>query len=248
MNARPSFIEETYPELKAGGFDRVDGTVQFYSRVNALLSPDSMVVDFGAGRGGPLIDDPVTYRRQLRMLKGKVREVIGVDVDDVVLTNPGVDRAVVLRGAAIPLEDSSIDLIVSDFTFEHLPDPRSTCTELARILKPGGWICARTPNRNGYISMMNRLISDKIKDRVLHAAQPDRKEEDVFPAHYLVNTLGALTEFFPTHRFEHSTYSWDGFPSYHFNRRLLFAGFRALQAISPSGFKSTLMIFIRKLG
>lgn len=181
------------------------------------------------------------------MLKGKAREVIGVDVDEVVLTNPGVDRAVVLRDATIPLADASVDIIVSDFTFEHLPEPAKTCSELDRILKPGGWICARTPNRNGYIAIMNRLISDNLKDVVLRAAQPGRKEEDVFPAHYLLNTFSALTRHFPKDRFEHASYSWDSFPSYHFNKKLLFSGFKTLQAISPPSLKSTLMIFIRKL-
>ena len=44
-----------FPESYAGGFSRVDGTVQFYMRVRALLRPDDTVLDLGAGRGvGPV--------------------------------------------------------------------------------------------------------------------------------------------------------------------------------------------------
>lgn len=242
-----SFIQRIYPETQAGGFERRDGTIQFYSRVNALIRPDDTVVDFGAGRGEPHIDDTVVYRRELRMLKGKAKEVIGVDVDDVVQSNPGIDRAIVLTDTQIPLPDVSVDMIVSDFTFEHLPDPKKTCVELDRILKPGGWLCARTPNRNGYIAIMNRLISDSLKDSVLRSAQPARKEEDVFPAHYRLNTFAALLDNFPGDRYHHCSYSWDAAPSYHFNRRFLFSSLNAVQSISPPALRTTLMIFIQKL-
>jgi hypothetical protein len=111
------------PEIFAGGFDRYDGTIQFYQRVNALLRPDFVVVGFGAGRGRIHVDDPIAYRRGLTSLKGKVKEVIGVDVDSAVTTNPAIDRAIVISGSEFPLPDRSVDLILSDFTFEHLGDP-----------------------------------------------------------------------------------------------------------------------------
>lgn len=43
--------ERFYPETTYGGFSYVDGTIAFFSRVNALLKPESVVVDFGCGRG-----------------------------------------------------------------------------------------------------------------------------------------------------------------------------------------------------
>jgi hypothetical protein len=44
-------------EVVAGGFDRYDGSIQFYQRINALLRPDFVVMDFGAGRGVNHIED-----------------------------------------------------------------------------------------------------------------------------------------------------------------------------------------------
>jgi len=87
-------VSSFYPENRAGGFSRCDGTVQFYQRVRALLRPDYVVLDFGAGRGAAYYQDPSPYRKSLRNLRGEGRRVIGVDVDPVVSSNPCVDEAV----------------------------------------------------------------------------------------------------------------------------------------------------------
>lgn len=61
----PPFVERLFPEVSAGGFTRMDGTVEFYTRVNALLRPDMTVLDFGAGRGAGLVDAPETWASTL---------------------------------------------------------------------------------------------------------------------------------------------------------------------------------------
>jgi len=245
---QPSFLRRSRPERDAGGFDRFDGTIQFYQRVNALLQPHFTVVDFGAGRGLNHLEDQNAYRRGLIWLRGKVKEVIGVDVDDAILDNPSLDRTVLITNSEIPLEDASVDLILTDFTFEHLPDPVGVARSFERILKPGGWICARTPNRHGYIALGNRIIPDSLKMKVLRGAQPMRKDEDVFPAFYRMNTLAALKRIFPSERFKHCSYCWDSSPSYFFNKSWVFHMFRLLHSITPERFKTMLFVFIQKRG
>jgi hypothetical protein len=92
-----------FPEIDAGGFSRLDGTVQFWQRINALIRPDAVVLDFGAGRGMSQIEDPVLYRRNLMTLKGRVRELIGADVDPVVQSNSSLDRAILLAPPRRPV-------------------------------------------------------------------------------------------------------------------------------------------------
>src|SRR5262245_29252165 len=58
-----------FPEVGAGGFSRIDSTIQFYQRVNALVDPKFALLDFGAGRGVHCFDDSVSYRRELRNFK-----------------------------------------------------------------------------------------------------------------------------------------------------------------------------------
>ncbi|WP_333689108.1 hypothetical protein [Methylococcus capsulatus] len=63
-----------FPEVGAGGYTALDGTVEFYGRVQALLRPDMTVLDFGAGRGAGLRDDPVGFRKSLRASRAKSRK------------------------------------------------------------------------------------------------------------------------------------------------------------------------------
>mgnify|MGYP000943713021 CR=1 FL=1 len=180
-----------FPERAAGGFPRRDGTIDFYTRVNALLTPSSVVLDFGAGRG-LVADIPNEYPRRLATLRGKVAEVIAADIDPIVLENPISDRQLVLApdGRAPQLADHSVDLIVADNVFEHLTDPSTVVTELGRLLRPGGWLCARTTNRHGFIATGARLVPNRLHAAVVGLVQPGsvRREGDVFPTRYRLNT------------------------------------------------------------
>jgi SAM-dependent methyltransferase len=236
-----------YPENRAGGFSRCDGTVQFYQRVRALLRPDSVVLDFGAGRGAAYYQDPSLYRKSLRNLRGEGRRVIGIDVDPVVSSNPWIDEAVVIDSTSpLPFPNERFDLIVSDSTFEHVSDATRIAGELDRVLKVGGWICARTPNRNGYVALMNRIMPAVIARRIISSAQPDRKGEDIFPAYYRMNTLRRLSMLFPAYHYEHMSFAFDSEPRYHFNRRAMFAVLLGLHSVTPPALRNTLMSFIRK--
>jgi SAM-dependent methyltransferase len=237
-----------YPEIAAGGFSRVDGTVAFYTRVNALISPAMTVVDFGAGRGASVIEDPVPYRRSLQTLRGRVREVIGVDVDPVVLTNPGLDRAIVTSGAEpLPLSDASVDLIISDYCFEHVERPDVVSAELARILRVGGWICARTPNRWGYISVSARLVPDKWHLAALRVLQPGRQAKDVFPTRYRLNTVRDLKEYFPVERFRHCHYGHNGPPAYFGSSVWAMRAARSILRYTPERLSPLLFVFMQKV-
>jgi len=240
-------LQRLFPEVAAGGFSRCDGGVLFYGRVNALLRPDAIVVDFGAGRGYGLIDDPVAYRRAVRDIKSRCGKLIGLDPDPVVLTNPGLDQAYVLEhGKPLPLADASVDLIVSDYTFEHVDSPKFVASELERILKPGGWICARTPNRWGYIGIATNLIPNRWHVSVLKKAQPARKAMDVFPTTYPMNTRGALRRYFPSSRFRHCTYGHFAEPAYFGKSTMLWRFMRLIARFTPECMAPTWFVFMQK--
>ena len=211
----PETFARIYPEARAGGFSRYDGTMEFYTRVNALLQSTAVAVDLGAGRGQFYHDDPVPYRRNLQLLKGKCAKVIGLDVSDAVLTNPAMDEAHVIEpGARLPLADAAADLILSDHTFEHIADPIPFEQEIRRILRPGGWLCARTPNLNGYISIASRLVPEKLHELVLSRAQTSRKKHDVFPTHYLLNSPSQIAKTFSPENWDTICYNSESGPAY----------------------------------
>lgn len=235
-----------YPEVRAGGFTRVDGTIEFYQRVRSLLTPDMMVLDFGAGRG-KFVEDPVRARRDLQHLRGSVRRVVGVDVDGVVMTNPALDEAHVIEsGSPLPIASTSIDLVVSDWTFEHVSNPSWVAGELDRVLKAGGWICARTPNRWGYIALGARLVPNTWQVSVLRWLQPGKARADTFPTCYRMNTFRDLARLFPLQRYGNASYTMDSEPAYFGNSLLASRLAKAAFRFVPQGLASVLYVFLRK--
>ena len=240
-------LSRFYPENTAGGFSRWDGTVQFYQRVQALLAPGHRILDFGAGRGAAYYEDPSAYRKKLRDLRGEGRRILGVDVDPIVSSNPWLDEAFVIeKDSVLPFPDENFDLIVSDSTFEHIANPRRAVSELGRVLKPGGWICSRTPNRYGYVALINRLLPSGTSKRLVISAQPGRQIKDVFPAYYRMNTLGEMQKLFPPDSYEHMSFAFDSEPRYHFNRRAVCLLLVGVHHLTPPSLRNTLMVFIHK--
>lgn len=90
-------IARLHPETTLGGYTAYDGTIEFYGRIKALITPEMRVEDFGAGRGAWFEEDESQYRREMRLLRGHVTEVIGCDIDEAVLKNNAVDRSVIVR-------------------------------------------------------------------------------------------------------------------------------------------------------
>ena len=76
-----------------------------------------------------------SLRRELRMLRGRCRRVIGIDIDESAEQNPGIDEFRLITGNRWPVDDEGIDLIISDFVLEHIDDPNSYFVEVARVLK-----------------------------------------------------------------------------------------------------------------
>lgn len=244
----PSVFERLYPEYGAGGFSRVDLWVPFYTRVNALLRPDMTVVDYGAGRG-VWADNHTGYVRSLMILKGKVAKVIGLDVDPAVLQNRVVDEAHTFDpDGRLPLADASVDLLLAKAVLEHIQNPEHAASEIARVLKPGGWFCAWTPNRWGYIGLGARLVPNHLHAKLLQRVEPvdKRPNLDVFPAYYRMNTLGAIRRLFPAPAFEDCSYITNGLPTYNLGSTLVARLIQLYGRLTPPALGQFLHVFVQK--
>lgn len=144
----------------------------------------------------------------------------------------------------VPLDDRSIDVIVSDYVLEHVADPAAFAAEVDRLLVPGGWFCARTPHRLNYVVMASRLMAGRLGDRMVSAAQPDRKEEDVFPKQYKLNSMHDLTSFFPA--YIDFSYLRRSDPSYYFGRKLAYRALDFVHRVMPSSFSGNIFVFLQK--
>ena len=176
-----------YPEAEFGGITRYDGTLIYYSRVNALLSSDAIVLDYGCGRGAHMGGSAPFYKK-LCSFKGKVRKVIGVDIGEDGESNKSLDEFYHIRDGSIPVASESVDLCHSDWVIEHLTDVGKTFGEIRRILKPGGYFCFRTPNRFHYTSIGAAIVPFHAHHKLRKLLGHFHGEADVFPTTYPCNT------------------------------------------------------------
>ncbi|HEY2710068.1 MAG TPA: class I SAM-dependent methyltransferase [Caulobacteraceae bacterium] len=225
-----------------GGFSSQDGTVEFYGRVNALLSPEKCVVDLGAGRGAWHFEDFTAYHRHLRDIRSKVATYIGADVDPQVLENPTTSQNVLIEGGVVPLPAATVDLIIADFVLEHVADPQAFRTEVDRLLKPGGFFCARTPHALNYVSLGARLLSDHLG--WLQKLQPTRRKSDIFPTHYRLNTRRKVRSAFDG--WADFSYLYAGEPMYFMGNETVFGVMSFLHRFAPAPAISTIFVFLQK--
>ncbi|WP_407950973.1 class I SAM-dependent methyltransferase [Parvibaculum sp.] len=241
-----SIARQRRPEMNAGGFSRYAGVIQFFVRVQSLVRPDMEVLDFGAGRGA-FLEDPNNFRRDLRTLKGKVKKVVGVDVDEAIFLNTGVDETHrISPGVEMPFPPDSFDLVLSEWVLEHLDDPAFFAHEMERVIRPGGWLCARTPNKWGLTAIAARLVPNSRHVAFLKLINASRQERDVFPTRYKLNTLGQLRRAFPPDKWEHCSYLWRGEPKYHGNNLALYRLMEGWNALVPPFMATDVFVFLKK--
>ncbi len=129
-----------------------------------------LVLDAGAGSG----------EMSMRVKKlGLCGGLVGVEPDPALFkllqSNYGSSNHPVHQGGLdrLPLDDASVDGVMSTQVFEHVEDDQTAASEVARVLKPGGYAIISTPHppeifpndghlRPGYtVEEMRALFEDK---------------------------------------------------------------------------------------
>jgi SAM-dependent methyltransferase len=84
------------------------------------------------------------------------------------------DRATLVQGGAtaIPLDDASVDVVVSGLVLNFVPDPRAGLAEMARVTTTGGTVAAYVWDYAGKMELM-RLFWDAAIELDPHAASLD---------------------------------------------------------------------------
>ncbi len=227
-----------------------DGTIMFYQHVQAChIAVDAKnVLDFGAGRGGALVkalEDGETYRAYLLDQRSLGAHVTACDIEDAVLSHPAADEKVVMESdERLPFANASFDLIVSDFAFEHIEKPEAISAELVRVLRPGGMLCARTPNRYSYVALAASIMPEKLYAGVLKKAQPNRQDQDKFEVIYKMNDAQALRAIFPGCEVLVRYPNFE--PSYYFGSRVVKGAFDALHRVLPKKLRTGLIVTVYK--
>jgi SAM-dependent methyltransferase len=114
------------------------------------LSPDQLVLDLGSGHGS------------FQYSKYNSR-ILAIDVAfDATPRLVSPDRILYARGdsQALPLASGTIDFAVCNHSLEHVARIRETLAELARVLKPDGFLWISVPNGFGFDDALYRLLYD----------------------------------------------------------------------------------------
>jgi ubiquinone/menaquinone biosynthesis C-methylase UbiE len=146
---------------------------------DARLRAGMQVLDLGSGTGYPSLLGAQTV--------GPSGSVIGLDLAEQMIdaarrkaTTLGLTNVTFRAGdvTALPFETNSFDAVTSRFCLMFLPEIPKTAAEIARVLKPGGWVAAAVwsvPDKNSYL-----MIPITVIKQFLDLPPPDPTAPGIF--------------------------------------------------------------------
>lgn len=143
MTSKRTKLENDYermvPEFHSGRLIYAEHLTRYLAAKPAIK--DKIVLDIASGSG---------YGTKL--LADSAKFVYGVDVNEVAINyskeNYSANNVEYLvgDGESIPLDDNSIDVVITFETIEHIKDYKKFLDEVDRVLKPDGLAIVSTPN------------------------------------------------------------------------------------------------------
>ena len=127
----------------------VSDPVSRVTKAQAIATVLESVTDLN---GATILDDGCGsgyIAAHLAGLVGLHGRVIGVDQVDERQVSDGYDFHL-LNGSHLPLDDRSVDVVVSNHVLEHVgsrSEQRVYLDEIYRVLRPGGWVYLAVPNK-----------------------------------------------------------------------------------------------------
>ena len=161
------------------------GTPLFHDMCRRHIPDRARVLEIGPGRSNSTTSFLSSFTT-----------VIGVDISEEARLNSALSDSYIYDGKSLPFAGACFDACVSNYVAEHLTSPEEHLAEIARVLRPGGVYCLRTPNMRHYIPLISRCLPHRLH---LRWANPMRRLEgdvaDPFPTHYRLNTGRSLRNY-----------------------------------------------------
>lgn len=159
----------------------VDGSSHFHQLCRRHIERGAEILEIGAGASNPTSD-----------LLADIGSVTGLDVSEEVLQNRSLARAQVFKGGAFPLPDASFDACISNYVLEHVGDPSTHFSEVARVLKTRGTYCLRTPNLWHYVTLASRMLPHRAHLALANRLRGLENGHNPYPTFYRANSLCAV--------------------------------------------------------
>jgi SAM-dependent methyltransferase len=145
------------------------GTRPFFRICREQIPAGAQILEIGAGPSNECSEALSTIGR-----------VTGIDIDPEIKTNQWLSQSFVYDGKQMPFADASFDAGVSNYVLEHVEYPVEHFKEVARVLRPGGVYCLRTPNLFHYVSLgahftpysLHLLLANRLRASAKEAHNP----------------------------------------------------------------------------
>lgn len=218
------------------------GTLPFFRLCKEQIPSGAEILEVGSGPSNECS----------QMLSG-IGAVTGLDVDPDVENNRWLSKACIFDGKKMPFADNSFDACVSNFVLEHVSHPSEHFIEIARVLRPGGVYCLRTPNLFHYVSagafVMPHSVHLMVANRLRSLADD---AHDPYPTWFRANTRSRLRKLCLMSGLDAPTITMvEPEPSYGRAHPLLFYPMMAYERFvnltdALSGFRVTILLATRK--
>lgn len=151
----------------------------FFELLRRHLRSSDHVLEIGAGSG--------QNRQNHFDLSSLVARYVGIDPDSAVLNNPYLHERHHCSAESLPFGNESFDVVFHNYVAEHFASPLACNREIARVLKPGGYLLFQTPNRFYYASIAARLTPHWFHELYIRRFASGRSTNEVFPTFYRLN-------------------------------------------------------------
>jgi ubiquinone/menaquinone biosynthesis C-methylase UbiE len=170
-------------DLVARGIETFPDPEQYFQqRLEEIIHPGDRILDAGCGAGKFF---------SLDSARAAGCRLFGVDIQENLKNNPGVDFCARADLKHLPFSDGSFDVVNCRLVIEHLDAPEIVLREFFRVLRPNGELAILTPNLLHYFGAAASLTPDWF-----HVWFNTRvrgfESTDIFPTYYRANTRRKL--------------------------------------------------------
>lgn len=123
----------------------------------------------------------------------RASSVVGLDYEfDSVRKHKSIHKKAVGDVYRLPLKSGSFDLVTANMVMEHIQNPAVAFGEIHRTLSHSGIFIFHTPNARHYQFRLAAAVPQWLKNKIVRWLE-GRRESDVFPTFYKVNTKDTIT-------------------------------------------------------
>jgi SAM-dependent methyltransferase len=126
------------------------------------------------------------------LLADKAALIIGVDRDAAALRqHNSLHARVVADIDHLPFREGAFNVVSANMVVEHLQSPEKNLSEILHVLEPGGCFVFHTVNIHHYNAWISSLLPERLKLWLVSLLE-NRRQEDVYPTHYVLNTPACI--------------------------------------------------------